>query len=61
MGNELITLDDIAKMYRTSRRWARDVLVKRPDFPRPALSMSQKTRRWRLSDVQHWITTKATR
>lgn len=61
MTNELITLDDIASMYRTSRRWARDVLVKRVDFPRPAVAVSQKVRRWKRHDVENWINTRSLR
>ena len=46
---ELLDLSDIANLYRVSRRYARDVLVKSPGFPMPVLAISQKTRRWRVS------------
>lgn len=33
MTEELLTLDDIATMYRISRTHARDTLTKKPGFP----------------------------
>lgn len=53
----LIDLDAIAAMIGVPRRQVRDVVVKRHDFPKPALALSQKTRRWLLVDVERWITT----
>lgn len=35
MTEELLDLSDIANLYRVSRRYARDVLVKSPGFPMP--------------------------
>ena len=55
----LITLDDITSMVQMKRETVRDKLVKRADFPRPALSLSQKTRRWRLEDVHEWLLKKS--
>lgn len=52
---ELLTLDDIAAMYKCSKVYARDKLVKRPGFPRPSLALSQKMRRWLRDDVESWI------
>lgn len=54
---ELLTLDDIAAMYKCSKVYARDKLVKRPGFPRPSLALSQKMRRWLRDDVESWIET----
>ncbi len=51
----LLTLDDITAIVQLKRETVRDKLVKRSDFPRPALCLSQKTRRWRLEDVQLWL------
>lgn len=53
--NNLLTLDDIAARVGESRTYARDVLVKRGDFPPPALSLSQKKRKWSLPDVEFWL------
>lgn len=55
---KLLTLDDITEIVHMKRETVRDKLVKRSDFPRPALSLSQKTRRWRLDDVQDWLSKK---
>ena len=50
-----ITLDDIASSLKLNKVYVRDKVVKRADFPRPAISLSQKTRRWLAEDVQAWI------
>jgi predicted DNA-binding transcriptional regulator AlpA len=50
-----ITLDEIASSLKLNKVYVRDKVVKRPDFPRPAIFLSQKTRRWMLEDVQAWI------
>jgi hypothetical protein len=49
--NDLIDLNDLAIRVGQSRQYARDKLVKRADFPRPALMLSQKVRKWSLVDV----------
>lgn len=51
----LLTIDDIAAMVKLSRVYVRDRLVKQPDFPRPALVLSQKNKRWSAEDVNYWI------
>jgi predicted DNA-binding transcriptional regulator AlpA len=51
----LLTLDDISALLQVPRNFVRDTLVKKPDFPRPCLSLSQKTRRWASQDVQQWL------
>jgi predicted DNA-binding transcriptional regulator AlpA len=51
----LLDLDDIASMMKLSPAYVRDKLVKRSDFPRPALFISQKLRRWSVDDVASWI------
>lgn len=33
--DEFLTWDDIARIYRTTRRHVRDVIVKDPEFPKP--------------------------
>ena len=52
---ELLTPQDIAQILGMSKTYVRDRLVKRPDFPRPAISLSQKTRRWSQVDVRSWM------
>jgi predicted DNA-binding transcriptional regulator AlpA len=51
----LLSLDDIAALIAVPRPFVRDVLVKRPDFPRPSLALSQKMRRWSRQDVEKWL------
>lgn len=53
--NALLTLDDIARMWGVSRRYARDVLVKSPDFPAQAPGSGPRTKRWALGAVQAYI------
>lgn len=45
----------IAQLLGMRREYVRDRLVKRSDFPRPAIAISQKIRRWTTEDVQRWI------
>ena len=51
----LLTIDDIARMWGVSRRHARDVLVKSPDFPKPAPGSTARLKRWSLGAVQDYI------
>lgn len=57
MTDELLTLDDIAAIYKVSRVYARDKLVKRAGFPRPSLALSQKMKWWMRGDVENWLKT----
>ena len=52
MSTELLTLDDIAKLYSYSREHVRDVLVKSPGFPPIAPGTSWKKPRWIASEVR---------
>lgn len=54
MNDELMTLDDIAQTLKLRREYVRDRLSKRPDFPRPAVQISQKHRLWALADLHQW-------
>ena len=51
----LLTLDDITALLQMRREYVRDTLTKRPDFPRPAIAISQKLRRWSALDVSAWV------
>ena len=53
--NELLTLEDISESLNVSHSYVRDRVVKRPDFPRPALSLSQKCRRWSRAAFEEWL------
>jgi hypothetical protein len=48
---EMMSLDDIAEMWKVSRDYARDVLVKMDGFPSPAPGSTRKFQRWRRMDV----------
>ena len=51
----LLSLDDIAEIVKEPREYVRTSLVRRPDFPRPALVLSQKIRKWAQRDVENWL------
>jgi predicted DNA-binding transcriptional regulator AlpA len=51
----LLTIDDITAMVQMRREYVRDKLVKRPDFPRPAFALSQKSKRWSSEDIRRWL------
>jgi len=51
----LLSLDDIAEIIQEPREYVRTSLVRRPDFPRPALVLSQKIRKWAQRDVENWL------
>lgn len=50
--NDLMTVDEIAEMYRCSARHARDVLVRMKGFPAPAQGSGPKHRVWLRSAVR---------
>lgn len=52
---DLMTLKDISAALNLTHEYTRDRLVKRPDFPRPRLALSQKCRRWCRDDFDAWV------
>ena len=58
---DLLDLDGISQIIGTPRAYVRDTLVKRPDFPRPCLNLSNKMRRWGKQDVEKWVELQARR
>jgi len=48
---ELLDLDDVAAMWKCSRRHARDILTKLPEFPTPAPGSTIKRPVWLRSRV----------
>lgn len=48
---EMMSLEDIAAMWKVKRDYARDVLVKLDGFPEPAPGSTRKFQRWRRADV----------
>lgn len=57
--SELVSTKEIAQMLAMKHEYVRDRLSKDPQFPRPALMLSQKTKRWLREDVRAWIEKKA--
>jgi len=51
----LMDLDDIAALYRCSRRQARDVITKRADFPRIAPGCSTRRPMWLGAEVAAYL------
>jgi hypothetical protein len=54
--NDLLDLDDIAARWKVKRDYAQRYLVKRPEFPDPIPGCTRKTRRWRLADIERFLT-----
>lgn len=52
---ELIGITEICERLNLTRDYVRDRLVKRVDFPRPSLALSQKCRRWNRDDFEAWL------
>lgn len=50
----LLTIDDIASMFRVDRRTVADRWIHRPDFPAPAFAPTRRTRRWERDQVIAW-------
>ena len=54
MNTEYVTTADIAAALEFGREYVTDRLVKRPDFPKPALRLNKKVVKWRRSDFEAW-------
>jgi hypothetical protein len=59
MTDELMNLDDIAALYRCSRRHARDVITKWVGFPDRVPASSERKPLWLRADVQAFLYRKA--
>lgn len=55
MLEPVIDTAEIARMIGLTRAHVTNRLTKRPDFPRPAINVSQRTRYWRRADVLAYI------
>lgn len=60
MTDELLTIDDIAAMYRCSRRHARDVITKLVGFPEFAPGSTQRHPLWLRKEVREFLHRKRT-
>lgn len=52
---ELIGTKDIARMLQVSQGHCVGRIIKRPDFPKPAIDLSQRLRKWRKDDVMRFL------
>ena len=50
----LLTIDDIAAMFRRKRRTVAEEWVPRPDFPAPHFAPTSRSRLWLAEDVMRW-------
>jgi hypothetical protein len=48
---DLVDTGEIARMLGVTRAHVTNRLSKRPDWPKPAVDLSQRLRRWRREDV----------
>jgi predicted DNA-binding transcriptional regulator AlpA len=53
-AHNLIDTGGIASLLGLTRAYVTDRLSKLPDFPKPKLNVSRKTRKWDRSDVEKW-------
>ncbi len=53
MSNE-IDAGQVAQLLNVSRQHFTDRISKRPDFPRPVVNFSPRSRRWRFDEVLRW-------
>ena len=52
---DLLDTKDIAQMLGVTRAHCVGRIVKRPDFPKPAVAVSQRLKRWRKAEVLKWM------
>ena len=55
MTVELMTLEDIAALYKVTHVKARDFVVKTSGFPEPAPGSTPRVRRWLASEVEAFV------
>lgn len=55
MSDEILTIDDIAAMYKVRRERARDNIVKQPGFPELAPGSTWRQPRWVASEVTRYL------
>ena len=61
MSDELLTLSELADLYRCSRRHARDVIVKLVGFPEIAPGSTPRNPLWIRAEIRAFIHRKATK
>lgn len=51
---ELMTTKDISGLLGVCHRHCVDRIIKRPDFPKPAINLSRRIKRWSRADILKW-------
>ena len=51
---ELMTTKDISGLLGVCHRHCVDRIIKRPDFPKPAINLSRRIKRWSRADILRW-------
>ena len=57
---DLLTINDIADMYKCSLRHARERVVRHPGFPAPVPTSTPRNRRWMKVHVLRYLSGKTT-
>lgn len=52
---ELIGTKDISRMLGVTQAHCVGRVIKRPDFPKPVIDLSQRIRKWRKDDVLRFL------
>lgn len=51
---ELLTIDDIAALFRAHRRTVAERWIHRPDFPKPTFAPTRRRRLWDKQEILKW-------
>jgi len=49
-----MTTKDISGLLGVCHRHCVDRIIKRPDFPKPAINLSRRIKRWSRADILKW-------
>jgi predicted DNA-binding transcriptional regulator AlpA len=52
---DLIDTKEIARLLGVTRAHCVGRIIKRPDFPKPVINLSQRIRKWRKDEVYAYI------
>ncbi len=52
---DLIGTKDITRMLGVTQAHCVGRIIKRPDFPKPAINLSQRLRKWKRDDVLKFL------
>ena len=61
MNDEILTIDDIAALYKTDRAKAQRYITKRPGFPEIAPGSTWRDPRWVATEVRAYLRRKPAR